>query len=61
MKFPETNNKTLCIVGTGYTWDSCTFGNPHKDYWTLNNMYELDDLKIVDAFDEWFQLHRPNM
>jgi hypothetical protein len=42
MKFPETNNKTLCIVGTGYTWDSCTFGNPHKDYWTLNNMYELD-------------------
>jgi hypothetical protein len=56
--FPKTENKTLCIVATGYAWEACVFGNPKKDYWTLNNMYEAG-VKSPDVFDEWFQIHRP--
>jgi len=57
-KFPKTSNKTVCIVATGYSWDSCVFAHPDKDYWTLNNMYEAGS-KPKD-YDEWFQIHRPN-
>ncbi|GAG02223.1 unnamed protein product, partial [marine sediment metagenome] len=57
MKFPETNNKIVCIVATGYAWDDCVFGNSNKDYWTLNNMYHTN--VSPESFDEWFQLHRP--
>lgn len=58
MDFPKTENKTVCIVATGYAWEACVFGNPKFDYWTLNNMYEAG-LKSPDTFDEWFQIHRP--
>jgi hypothetical protein len=58
MEFPKTNNKTVCIVATGYAWEQCVFGTPEYDYWTLNNMYEAG-VKSPDMFDEWFQIHRP--
>lgn len=58
MIFPETQNKIVCIVGTGYTMESCVFGNTKKDYWTLNNMHESKEIPAA-YFDEWFQLHRP--
>jgi len=57
MEFPKTTNKTVCIVATGYAWEACVFGNPKKDYWTLNNMYEAGSK--TDVYDEWFQIHRP--
>lgn len=58
MEFPETKNKIVCIVATGYAWEDCVFGNPGKDYWTLNNMFGSGKVD-ASAFDEWFQLHRP--
>jgi len=58
MEFPKTNNKIVCIVATGYAWEAVVFGNPDKDYWTLNNMYEAG-IKSSSVFDEWFQIHRP--
>ena len=57
MKFPKTESKIVCIVATGYAWDQCVFGNPDKDYWTLNNMYEAGSKPA--HYDEWFQIHRP--
>lgn len=57
MHFPETKNNVVCIVGSGYAWDSCVFRDPNKDYWTLNNMYSAP--VGPDVFDEWFQIHRP--
>lgn len=64
MNYPETKNKVVALVATGYRWKDCVFGLPGKDYWTLNNMYRGDkptgiDPVKVSMFDEWFQLHRP--
>jgi len=58
LDYPKTDNKVLCIVATGYAWEQCVFGNPNKDYWTLNNMYEAG-VKSPQVFDEWFEVHRP--
>jgi hypothetical protein len=58
MKFPETQNKIVCIVGSGYTSESCVFNNNNKDYWSLNNMFEDENVPAA-YYDEWFQLHRP--
>lgn len=53
----ERKNDIVCMIATGYAWDSCVFGNEKKDYWTLNNM----NTATIDnnLFDEWFQIHRP--
>ena len=59
MEFPKTDNEVVCIIGSGYAWDECVFGDPNKDYWTMNNMYGAKDKIDPQAFDEWFQIHRP--
>lgn len=58
LEYPKTENTIVCIVATGYSWEKCVFGNPKKDYWTLNNMYAAG-IKTPEVFDEWFQIHRP--
>ena len=47
--------KPLAIVGTGYKWNLCPWGNPDWEYWTMNNTHIADD---KNHYSQWFQLHQ---
>jgi hypothetical protein len=55
-KIISNKDKPLCIIGSGFGWEKCPFGNEDWEYWTLNNMHKVDD---IDHYTQWFQLHQP--